>query len=103
LLQPAVCPWAYACHHQLGQRVSARVGRGADQRYRAGDRTWHRDAYYQYGENQQSQAAANFAVNGTSGVYNVDAFPMTVTGKVQKFIMRERMIQELDLETEITA
>jgi fatty-acyl-CoA synthase len=25
----------------------------------------------------------------------VDAFPMTVTGKVQKFIMRERMIREL--------
>jgi fatty-acyl-CoA synthase len=33
----------------------------------------------------------------------VDAFPMTVTGKVQKFIMRERMIQELDLATEKTA
>ena len=33
----------------------------------------------------------------------VDAFPMTVTGKVQKFIMRERMIQELDLGTRIIA
>jgi fatty-acyl-CoA synthase len=29
----------------------------------------------------------------------VDEFPMTVTGKVQKFIMRERMIAELGLET----
>src|SRR4029077_3954363 len=27
----------------------------------------------------------------------VDAFPMTVTGKVQKFIMREQMIEELGL------
>ncbi len=33
----------------------------------------------------------------------VDAFPMTVTGKVQKFIMRERMIQELGLTTQTTA
>jgi fatty-acyl-CoA synthase len=33
----------------------------------------------------------------------VDAFPMTVTGKVQKFIMRERMIQDLGLTTQITA
>jgi len=33
----------------------------------------------------------------------VDAFPMTVTGKVQKFIMRERMIHELGLPTQITA
>jgi fatty-acyl-CoA synthase len=33
----------------------------------------------------------------------VDAFPMTVTGKVQKFVMRERMIHELDLRTGITA
>jgi fatty-acyl-CoA synthase len=33
----------------------------------------------------------------------VDAFPMTVTGKVQKFIMRERMMQELDLGIEKTA
>jgi fatty-acyl-CoA synthase len=28
----------------------------------------------------------------------VDDFPMTVTGKIQKFIMRERMIKELGLE-----
>jgi fatty-acyl-CoA synthase len=33
----------------------------------------------------------------------VDAFPMTVTGKVQKFVMRERMIGELALRTETTA
>jgi fatty-acyl-CoA synthase len=33
----------------------------------------------------------------------VDAFPMTVTGKVQKFVMRERMIQELGLRSETTA
>jgi len=30
----------------------------------------------------------------------VDAFPMTVTGKVQKFVMRERMIEELGLSEE---
>jgi fatty-acyl-CoA synthase len=33
----------------------------------------------------------------------VDAFPMTVTGKVQKFIMREAMIEELGLNEEETA
>lgn len=33
-------------------------------------RRWHWDAYYQYGENQQSQRLENLAVNGTSGVYN---------------------------------
>src|SRR6202023_3481771 len=33
----------------------------------------------------------------------VDSFPMTVTGKVQKFIMREEMIKELGLAEEITA
>ena len=33
----------------------------------------------------------------------VDAFPMTVTGKIQKFIMRERMIEELGLSEEKTA
>ena len=27
----------------------------------------------------------------------VDSFPMTVTGKIQKFVMREQMIQELGL------
>jgi fatty-acyl-CoA synthase len=33
----------------------------------------------------------------------VDAFPMTVTGKVQKFIMREEMIKELGLNEQKTA
>jgi len=30
-------------------------------------------------------------------------FPMTITGKVQKFIMREHMIKELGLSVEETA
>lgn len=33
----------------------------------------------------------------------VDTFPMTVTGKVQKFVMREQMIAELGLEEQQTA
>ena len=33
----------------------------------------------------------------------VDAFPMTVTGKVQKFEMRKAMIEELGLALEKTA
>jgi fatty-acyl-CoA synthase len=33
----------------------------------------------------------------------VDAFPMTVTGKIQKYLMREQMKQELDLIEEKTA
>jgi fatty-acyl-CoA synthase len=33
----------------------------------------------------------------------VDAFPMTVTGKVQKFLIREAMIEELSLEVAKTA
>jgi len=33
----------------------------------------------------------------------VDAFPMTVTGKAQKFAMRDAMIEELDLEVAKTA
>ena len=33
----------------------------------------------------------------------VDEFPMTVTGKIQKFVMRERMIEELGLSEEKTA
>jgi fatty-acyl-CoA synthase len=33
----------------------------------------------------------------------VDEFPMTVTGKIQKFIMRERMIGELGLKIQKTA
>ncbi|MBU9144872.1 hypothetical protein KTD26_20345, partial [Burkholderia multivorans] len=33
----------------------------------------------------------------------VDELPMTVTGKVQKFVMRERMIDELKLDVQKTA
>ena len=33
----------------------------------------------------------------------VDSFPMTVTGKIQKFVMREQMIEELGLSEERTA
>ena len=33
----------------------------------------------------------------------VDTFPMTVTGKVQKFIMRKMMIDELGLKEQDTA
>jgi len=33
----------------------------------------------------------------------VDAFPMTVTGKVQKYLMREQMLEELGLTEERTA
>jgi fatty-acyl-CoA synthase len=33
----------------------------------------------------------------------VDAFPMTVTGKVQKFVMREAMVKELGLSEQKTA
>ncbi|HEY0942745.1 MAG TPA: AMP-binding protein [Steroidobacter sp.] len=33
----------------------------------------------------------------------VDEFPMTVTGKIQKFVMRERMIVELQLREDATA
>jgi len=33
----------------------------------------------------------------------VDAFPMTVTGKVQKFLIRKQMIEELELNVEQTA
>ena len=33
----------------------------------------------------------------------VDAFPMTITGKVQKFVMRDRMQQELQLPEGKTA
>jgi fatty-acyl-CoA synthase len=33
----------------------------------------------------------------------VDEFPMTVTGKVQKFIMRQQMAEELGLTEEKTA
>jgi fatty-acyl-CoA synthase len=33
----------------------------------------------------------------------VDAFPMTVTGKIQKFVMREAMAKELDIAEQKTA
>ena len=33
----------------------------------------------------------------------VDAFPMTVTGKVQKFKMRETAVDELGLREHVTA
>ena len=33
----------------------------------------------------------------------VDEFPLTVTGKIQKYIMRERMMEELRLEEQQTA
>ena len=33
----------------------------------------------------------------------VNEFPMTVTGKVQKFVMRERMAEELKLSVQRTA
>ena len=33
----------------------------------------------------------------------VEEFPMTVTGKIQKFVMRERMIEELGLSEEDSA
>ena len=36
-------------------------------------------------------------------VWVVDDFPMTVTGKIQKFVMRERMVEELDLQDRKTA
>ena len=33
----------------------------------------------------------------------VDGFPMTVTGKIQKFLMRQQMIEELGLSLQVTA
>jgi fatty-acyl-CoA synthase len=33
----------------------------------------------------------------------VDAFPMTVTGKIQKFEIRAAMVAELNLTTQVTA
>ena len=33
----------------------------------------------------------------------VDGFPMTVTGKIQKFLMRQQMIEELGLRVQETA
>jgi fatty-acyl-CoA synthase len=33
----------------------------------------------------------------------VDAFPMTITGKVQKFVMRKQTIEEMGLSEQKTA
>ena len=33
----------------------------------------------------------------------VDAFPMTITGKIQKFVMREQMVKDLGLTVRKTA
>jgi len=33
----------------------------------------------------------------------VESFPMTITGKIQKFVMRKAMVEELGLVTEKTA
>jgi fatty-acyl-CoA synthase len=33
----------------------------------------------------------------------VDAFPMTVTGKIQKFVMRQAMSEALDVREQKTA
>jgi fatty-acyl-CoA synthase len=33
----------------------------------------------------------------------VDSFPMTITGKIQKFVLREQMSAALGLEEEVTA
>ena len=33
----------------------------------------------------------------------VEAFPMTITGKIQKFLMRQKMKEELELQEEMTA
>jgi len=38
--------------------------------------SWHWDAYYQYGKNEQSQRLANLSVNGTGGVYNFLAWSL---------------------------
>lgn len=38
--------------------------------------TWHWDAYYQYGKNEQSQRLANLSVNGTGGVYDFMAWAL---------------------------
>ena len=36
-------------------------------------------------------------------VYFVEEFPMTVTGKIQKFMMRERVVKELNLVAQRSA
>jgi fatty-acyl-CoA synthase len=37
------------------------------------------------------------------GAHLVEAFPMTITGKIQKFVMRDMMKRELKLEEQKTA
>ncbi|MGE5147486.1 MAG: AMP-binding enzyme, partial [Candidatus Eiseniibacteriota bacterium] len=36
-------------------------------------------------------------------IHFVDEFPLTVTGKVMKFVMREKMMEELGLKAQKTA
>jgi fatty-acyl-CoA synthase len=43
-----------------------------------------------------SQQVAHFKV--PRYIKFVNEFPMTVTGKIQKFVMRERMVTELNLQ-----
>jgi outer membrane receptor protein involved in Fe transport len=38
--------------------------------------TWHWDAYFEYGKNEQSQRLANLSVNGTGGKYNFLAWAL---------------------------
>jgi len=33
----------------------------------------------------------------------VDGFPMTITGKIQKYVMREQMVKDLGLKAQKTA
>jgi fatty-acyl-CoA synthase len=61
------------------------------------------------GDNASAEDVQNFC-RGQIAHYKIpryikfaDAFPMTVTGKVQKFIMREEMIKELGLSEQRTA
>ena len=41
--------------------------------------------------------------HGVRYIEFVDEFPMTITGKIQKFVMREQTIKKLGLKTEKTA
>jgi fatty-acyl-CoA synthase len=36
-------------------------------------------------------------------IHFVDAFPMTVTGKIQKYLMRQEMMERLHLKVQKTA
>jgi fatty-acyl-CoA synthase len=61
------------------------------------------------GEQESAEAIQAFCKNQIAHykipryIRFVDAFPMTVTGKVQKFLMREQTIQELGLTVQKTA